>query len=200
MVRTAWRRSADLPHPGGSLGQDQHVGRRRIAGRSRIGRRRDGGQEIGRRPARRRDGVDRAIEPAARRQRLRDVTAQRNRRARGLHEFQGEVAPRLIVLPLQLEGDAIVFGGANGQIAVRAAHDRIRPRRPHDLSRQTKIPDRLQIREQGQVEMVRAVGGLQRNRVVQQDPLRIAGDDGKDTNLEQAVADLFQNGRIAAAN
>jgi hypothetical protein len=71
--------------------------------------------------------------------------------------------------------------------------------RPADRAGNPEIPHRSEIGQQGQAELAPVLEGLQRQREVQQDAFFVLGKDRKDAHLEQVVADLFEDRRVALA-
>ena len=68
-----------------------------------------------------------------------------------------------------------------------------------DRPGEAEVPDRLEVRHQRQLEAVAPIIGHQRDGVVEQDSLRVAGEDREDSHPKQVVADLFEDRRIASS-
>ena len=97
----------------------------------------------------------------------------------------------------ELEFDGAVFPLGKRQLGMRPAGHRFTRCRAPNHSAEAEIPDRLEVRKQRQPEEAAAAIGLQGHGVVQQDPLRVPGEDRKHPHPEQVVADLFKDCRVA---
>ena len=115
-------------------------------------------------------------------------------------ESQGEIGLGLVVVLPEVEADRPVCAGFVGELhaGVRFASHRIEPGRPEDRPAHAKVPDRLQVGKKRQPKPAFAPVGVQGHRVVQQNPLRVAGENREHAHAEQIVANLFQDCRVAA--
>jgi len=184
---------------GRGIGQYQHVRRRHRRRFGSTGHRRNFGQEIPGRAPRPVVLWPVVLRAGWRGQRFGHKAAQHGRPIGSLGKGQDQIrlGPHVVLLPLKFH--AAIRPRLEVHLRMRGARDGGELLRRTNRAADTKIPDRHQVRQQRQAELVLAGLGLERQGEIEQDAFFVSGENREYAHLEQIVAQLFQNGRVAAA-